>query len=413
MGSDKDKSCGGKLCCYVNTFGLLFVAGTIAWYFIYFAKDIESLVGDCGGCYCIPDKSTSFECPSKSTEAPPMSYPEETHLNAWKSQTILNPYLLNCNPYEDGVFCDTEPSLDPDFEWIKLGETAVCAIHYEQKESQQRGLEEQQAEIQVDADAGSDSNTDEIENITNIEEDNDIVDENYACENNLYYRIKTYPSREDAELAGGFVTHMGNCGVCSALQDLAVYANVDFIGTTSPGNFCRRQSATSFQNGLACYRDLGMTQDCAKIWADTSWNTAKNCFGSCVLKSTSPQFGGSSNIKNSTDANSTEASNNWYDLPATLRSRFSSSSNETDKETVAEIEEKVELAEAVPSNGPAPECALNACITCNDEVSTPTFEKFAGRSRRRSGILSTAARPCSSIPNIIQDPCPITQPLPE
>jgi len=113
MGSDKDKSCGGKLCCYVNTFGLLFVAGTIAWYFIYFAKDIESLVGDCGGCYCIPDKSTSFECPSKSTEAPPMSYPEETHLNAWKSQTILNPYLLNCNPYEDGVFCDTEPSSIP------------------------------------------------------------------------------------------------------------------------------------------------------------------------------------------------------------------------------------------------------------------------------------------------------------
>ena len=54
------------------------------------------------------------------------------------------------------------------------------------------------------------------------------------------------------------------------------YANVDFIAPTSPGNFCRRQASTSFENGLACYRGLGMTQDCAKIWADTSWNVSKS-----------------------------------------------------------------------------------------------------------------------------------------
>ena len=52
------------------------------------------------------------------------------------------------------------------------------------------------------------------------------------------------------------------------------YANEDFVGQTSPGNFCRRQAATSFENGLSCYRDLGLTQDCAKLWADTSWNVS-------------------------------------------------------------------------------------------------------------------------------------------
>ena len=75
------------------------------------------------------------------------------------------------------------------------------------------------------------------------------------------------------------------------------------------------------------------------------------------------------------------------------------------------MEEKI--AVAIPGNGPAPECALNSCITCNDEVSTPTFERYAGRSRRRSGLLSTAARPCTSIPNIVQDACPVTLPLVE
>mmetsp|Transcript_2457 Transcript_2457/g.5358 ORF Transcript_2457/g.5358 Transcript_2457/m.5358 type:complete len:373 (-) Transcript_2457:358-1476(-) len=372
MGKDKKKS---KLCCTLTTVCVLAIVGAMAWYFLVFAKDTEDTIADCGGCYCIPDNTTSFQCPS--TAAPPTSYPEESHLNAWKSQTIINPYVLNCNPYTDGVFCDTEPPLDPDYQWAKLDESAVCAVHYqgEQDEPEQRGrgLQEEQQQ------------------------------DNGNCENTAYYRIKTYPSRDDAENAGGFVTHVGHCGVCSALQDLAVYANIDFVGITSPGNFCRRQAATSFENGLSCYLGLGMTQDCAKLWADTSWNTARNCFGSCVVNPTLPQFGGGGEVGNSTDFNSTESSSsdNWYNLPVILRNRFSSSLNKT------------ESGSSVPSNGPSPECALNTCITCNDDVSAPTFERFAGRSRRRSGLVSTAARPCGSIPKIDHYPCPTTKPLAE
>lgn len=463
MGSDgkNKKSCGRKLCCYFNTLGVLSVAVALAWYFVYFRKDVESLVGDCGGCFCIPDETTAFECPSKQQQLPEASYPEEPHLNTWKSLTILNPYVMDCNPYEDGVFCDTEPPLDPNFEWIKIGETAVCAIHYETSEPPQRGLFEFQAEgsqksqlqqrgqrrrraqreekpdIAVDPREQEDSieetledaikdaiavldeelEIDQSENTTFADEENpedvdEFAYENDTCENSQYYRIKTYPSREAAESAGGFVTHVGNCGVCSTLQDLAVYANVDFIGPTSPGNFCKRQAATSFETGLNCYLGLGLTQDCAKIWADTSWNTAKNCFGSCVVGSTGPLFGGDSkDARSGTGSNATDSvetdSNNWYDLPVNLRNRFTGSSNET------ESEEEEPLAAAAPGNGPAPECIPNNCITCNDEVSALTFERFAGRSRRRSGLLSTVAWPCGSIPKIVHDPCPVTLPLSE
>eukprot|EP00535_Pseudo-nitzschia_heimii_P002487 CAMPEP_0197175304 /NCGR_PEP_ID=MMETSP1423-20130617/1564_1 /TAXON_ID=476441 /ORGANISM="Pseudo-nitzschia heimii, Strain UNC1101" /LENGTH=432 /DNA_ID=CAMNT_0042624427 /DNA_START=93 /DNA_END=1391 /DNA_ORIENTATION=- len=421
----KGSSKSRKLCCCIKTLGVLFIAGIVTWYITMFAKDVESPLGDCGGCYCIPDASTSFECPG--TEAPQSSFPEETHLDVWKSHTILNPYELNCNPFKDGVFCDTEPPLDPDFEWIKLGETAVCAIHFEPEEPQERRLygrrqEEQDSEIDLVGamDVGDLTSIDLDHNITNGEGENDFDidlfgndDEDNRCQNSGFYRIKTYPSREDAESAGGFVSHVGHCGVCSTLQDLAVYANVDFIAPTSPGNFCRRQAATSFENGLACYRGLGMTQDCAKIWADTSWNTARNCFGSCVVGYTLPQFGGDANSGNDYDVNSTESADKWYDLPVTLRNKFRSASNATKQEDSEEEEIEEKAAVAIPSNGPAPECALNSCITCNDEVSAPTFERFAGRTRQRSGLLSTAARPCHSLPNIVHDPCPITLPLVE
>ena len=236
MGSDgkKKKSCGRKLFCFLLALSVLSVGGATAWYFLYFAKDVESLVGDCGGCYCIPDESTANECPSDAAR-PQSGYPEETHGNAWKSQTILNPYELNCNPYKDGVFCDTEPPLDPNFEWATLGETAVCAVHHEAEDPQQRQRQrqrllepaeaywnrqtrrqqQQSEEIQVYIDVDDDAN------ITLAEEEK-IEIENDTCENTSFYRIKTYPSREDAESAGGFVTHVGNCGVCSTLQDLAV-----------------------------------------------------------------------------------------------------------------------------------------------------------------------------------------------
>lgn len=384
MGSDKGekKSCCQKCFCVVTTLTILAAIGVVAWYFAVFAKDVEDATADCGGCYCVPDNSTSNSCPSRP--APPSFYPAETHLDAWKSQEILDPYVLNCNPFEDGILCDTEPPLDPDFRWRKLGETAVCAVHYE------AGPADGELPLERGLDGGAGANATVF-----------AFDEGPECGDfPASYRIKTYPSRGEAEAAGGFVTHVGNCGVCSTLQDLAVYANTDFVGVTSPGNFCRRQAASSLENGLSCYLGLGMTQDCAKIWADTSWNTAKNCFGKCVLGPTLPQFGGENEQDSNSNSNETSSSGKWYNVPANIKKWFNSTSSDENKSK-----------SAIPSNGPAPDCVLNACIRCNDEFSSEIFELFAGRSRRRSGLLSTAARPCGSIPNIEHQACPITEPL--
>jgi len=428
-----------------NSVGVLVIIGVLIWYFVFFAKEVEEYksVSNCGGCYCIPDATTSFTCPSvsSSAEAPPpppsASYPEESHLNIWKSQTILNPYRLNCNPYkdinkknnnndDDGennnnnnnnnlLVCDTEPSLDSDL--LNLGETAVCAIHYEVPQSQSsQGIIESNNNATTTTTKGTGT----------------------ICKQGTFYRIKTYPSRTDAELAGGYVTHVGHCGVCSTVQDLAVYATVDFVGVTSPGNFCRRQASTSIENGLACYRGLGLTQDCARIWSDTSWNTASKCFGSCVLDPTVQLFNGfsgdgavdgdndnnnggwsvtvdnttninvtnftnnddddpsSSESDNNNDNNNNNNNNKWYDLPVTLREQFYA---------------LVEPGEPLPPNGPAPECEMNDCLVCNEQTSETIFDKFAGRNRKRSGLVSTVAYPCGSMPNIVQEPCPITRPI--
>ena len=47
------------------------------------------------------------------------------------------------------------------------------------------------------------------------------------------------------------------------------------------------------------------------------------------------------------------------------------------------------------NNGPPPACALNDCLQCDEDEAGPVFKAVAGRTRRRSGLESAIARPCS------------------
>lgn len=59
-----------------------------------------------------------------------------------------------------------------------------------------------------------------------------------------------------------------------------------------------------------------------------------------------------------------------------------------------------------PNNGPPPACALNPCLQCDEDLAGPIFTAFAGRTRRRSGLLSEIVRPCESIAkNLHHNPC--------
>ena len=168
-----------------------------------------------------------------------------------------------------------------------------------------------------------------------------------------YYYLKTYKTWQEAEQNGAFVTHVGACGVCSTMQDLAAYvASTDL---TTQGEVCAKQGTISFDLGKKCYEDLGMTESCAKLWSYNAWNTATNCIKSCVL-----------------------------------------TAGVTDE----------------PNNGPPPHCELNECLQCDEEKSGPIFKKIGGRTRRRSGLLSAIVRPCNQVVSqLVQEPCPQTTPL--
>jgi hypothetical protein len=163
------------------------------------------------------------------------------------------------------------------------------------------------------------------------------------------YRLESYESWDEAETAGAFVTHAGACGACSTTQDLAVYLKSPDL--TTEGSFCAKQSILSLNLGVSCYRALGFTESCANIWVYNSLNTAEKCLARC----------------------------------ATTKSD--------------------------PNNGAPPECVLNDCLQCDEELSGPLFKKFAARTRRRSGLLSAIVRPCDALVPITQESCPETLPL--
>jgi hypothetical protein len=318
----EDKPDRRRNCCCITTcvlcLLLMAATGVLVWYFVFFIEESPDPVASCGDCHCIVGSATSGSeseaatCPST---VPRTNFTAE-EINVWGSQIALNTYQLDCNPYTDEN-CDTDPPLLEQEDW---GDDAVCALHFETAED----------------DGANNANNNETK----------------SCKF-APYKLQTYASSEAAEIAGGFVTHVGACGVCSTMQDLAAYVKSSDL--TTQAKVCAKQAAFSFDHGRDCYmEELGLTESCAKLWSFNAWNTATDCISSCVLN------GGFTDV---------------------------------------------------PNNGPPPECVLNACLQCDEEKSGPIFKQFGGRTRRRAGLLSAIARPCSQVVLLEQDACPATMPL--
>ena len=164
------------------------------------------------------------------------------------------------------------------------------------------------------------------------------------------YILKTFSSNEAFEsdpIASqrGAVTHAGSCGLCSTARDLAVYLSEDF---TTAGKHCAAVGLFNETQGQHCYEALGLTPECAKIWNYDGIYDGKECITPCAMSLTDP------------------------------------------------------------NNGPPPTCPLNPCLECDELEAGPIFSSFAGRTRRRSGLLSEIVRNCSSIASgIVHDAaCP-------
>lgn len=244
----------------------------------------------CGNCWCVPDENGLGACPSWM----PQTVFSDEVINIYHNQIPNNILTLDCNPYED-LSCTTSPP-----QLMTNLSTAVCALVYD-----------------------------------NLSPTNDAQ----SCIN---YSMKTFETREAAEAANVSVTHLGSCGLCSTTQDLAVYLREDF---TTAGKKCASKGLLDEAKGLACYMDIGLTLECAKIWNYDGIYDGKVCATTCMT---------------------------------TLND---------------------------PNNGPPPACALNPCLQCDEDKAGPIFTAFAGRTRRRSGLLSEIVRNCSSIANISHDPC--------
>lgn len=100
--------------------------------------------------------------------------------------------------------------------------------------------------------------------------------------------------------------------------------------------------------GLECYEEVGFTKACAAVWSYDTVNTMENCLNTCL----------------------------------------------------AHV--------GKPPNLDAEDCPLNDCILCNEVKTGPYFKKYAGRTRRGSGLMSYIVRNCSELVDNVSplDPCP-------
>lgn len=244
----------------------------------------------CGNCWCIPDNNGLGACPTDWT---PTTTFNSSIIKSYQAQLPSSIYTLSCNPYSDKN-CVTSPA-----QAMLDIPTAVCAYKYPP--------------------LGSDGQL--------------------SCST---YSMITYASEADALADGAVLTHAGSCGLCSTTQDLSIYLIEDF---TTAGKKCASIGLFDEAKGLECYMNLGLTQECAKIWNYDGIYDGKACGVICAKELTDP------------------------------------------------------------NNGPAPACQINDCLECDEEKAGPIFTSYAGRSRRRSGLLSEIIRDCSSIAHIDHNPC--------
>jgi len=299
----------GFRCLVVSLlFTIVGIAVGLSVYFFAFDKDDPQPTALCGSCHCITGSDGT--CPKTAPKQP--SSIGTSLVDQFSAQVPTNPFNLTCNPYEDPT-CSTSPSQ----QYSELGESAVCALLYEQ------------ASVEGE------------------------------CPTT--YQMITYPNRSLADSSGAMITHVGPCGVCSTTQDLAAYLRSQDL--TTAAKECSKRAfldelldetgsdrfGDAVDEGMDCFiNDLGMTESCARIWLHNAWNTGKECGVPCLAAD------------------------------------------------VADFQ----------NNGPSPECKLNQCLRCDEEESGDIFKRVAGRTRRRSGLLSAIARPCEDLHIVDHVPCP-------
>lgn len=148
------------------------------------------------------------------------------------------------------------------------------------------------------------------------------------------YRLDTFDSPAAARAAGAVVTHHGACGLCSSLQDLAIYVGIPDL--TEPVRACGIKGIAEGEAAqLECLLDIGFSAPCADIWAYNTSHTRQACGAVCLPLLNAPYH----------------------------------------------------TEDGRP----------NACISCDEVQSGPVFKSVSGRTRRNSGLPTALCRPCETV----------------
>lgn len=152
------------------------------------------------------------------------------------------------------------------------------------------------------------------------------------------YSLETFADDAAAEAVGAQITHDGACGLCSPLQDLAVYMRQGDL--TEPVRACGLMGISGGAEAqVECLRELGFTEPCAQIWGFNTTHTRTVCLQVCL---------------------------DLLDAPY----------HEADG-------------------------SLNACLQCDEDMSGPVFKAVAGRTRRNTGLASALCRPCDEVRRVV------------
>jgi hypothetical protein len=172
---------------------------------------------------------------------------------------------------------------------------------------------------------------------------------NGTCATNSNYTVLTYPgSFEEAKANSSlYVTHAGACGSCSSFEDLSVYMELG-AGLSDRAGECGIRGRFNAADGIQCFQEMGFTDACSMMWYYNAKLNSEECLQYCA----------------------------FYQVLGR------------------------------PPNGPPPQCKLARCLECDETKAGPVFERFAGRTRRSSGLQSNIARPCSDIVDLLHsNPC--------
>ncbi len=152
------------------------------------------------------------------------------------------------------------------------------------------------------------------------------------------YSLHTYDSLAAVLDAGAAVTHLGACGVCSSLVNLAVYMRYNDLA--GPVRQCGIDNmAQGKEAHVQCLLELGFDLPCAQIWYYNTRHTQAECLLTCM-----------------------------------------------------------ELLDAPYQNEDG---TLNDCIQCDEDLSGAVFKAVSGRTRRNSGLPTALCRPCPSVAPLV------------